>query len=145
MATRPADRYSGDPRIVLGPEGADLDYRGGQPVMDQGLENQALLSLFTTPGWVGNTLLPVERRVGSDFEETAAQAITLQGLADVANAAERALKSPFFPELAVAVTNPVGNRLAVAVTLGPGRTLGLTRVGLAWQAQRENPASGRVS
>lgn len=139
------DRYSGDPRIVIGAEGADLDYRGGQPVMDQGLENQALLSLFTAPGWCGNALLPLERRIGSDFESVSARAITLSGLADTANAAELALASPFFPELSVRVTNPIANRLAVVIALGRGRTLTYDRVGLAWLAQAQNPASGRVS
>jgi hypothetical protein len=138
------DRFSGDPRILIGPAGADLDYEGGQPVMDAGLENQALLSLFTRPGWCGNVFLPKAEQIGSDFETTAEAALTLQGLADIQNAAERALKSDLFPELAVAVTNPQSWDVRVVATLGPGVALTLDRRGMLWSAQAASPASGRL-
>ena len=47
------DIYSGDPRIVLTADGADFDYIGGQPVMDQGVENLALISLLTSDVDIG--------------------------------------------------------------------------------------------
>ena len=70
------DIFSGDPKIILTPYGANLDYEGGQPVMDQGMENQALLSLFTAPVpagtpsidpimYEGIPLLPLLYRFGS--------------------------------------------------------------------------------
>lgn len=138
------DRYSGDPRLVLTQDGADLDYRGGQPVMDQGLENQALLSLFTAPGWWGNAMLPAERQIGSDFERVAAGPISLQTLSDVERSVSRTLKSPLFPRVDVRVTNPVTNRLRIEIVAG-GRSLVLDRAGLLWQAQADYPASARVT
>lgn len=138
------DRFSGDPRILIGPNGADFDYEGGQPIMDAGLENQALLSLFTRPGWCGNTYLPAAQQIGSDFEDTARQGITLATLADIGNAAERALKSNLFPQLAVTVSNPVSTNLRVVASFGPGQALTLDRRGMLWAAQAASPASGRL-
>jgi hypothetical protein len=138
------DRYSGDPRLTLSPAGADLTYRDGQPVMDAGLENYVLISLFTRPGWCGNVLLSPEKRIGSDFEEACAHPITLTSLADIANAAERALRSDYFPSVKVTVTNPRANWLSVVITLG-GRTLTLDRRGMLWAMQADDPAHGRTS
>jgi len=138
-----ADRYSGDPRLTLSPAGATLTYLDGQPVMDAGLENHVLISLFTRR-WCGNLLLSPEKSIGSDFEAACARPITLSGLADIANAAERALRSDYFPSVKVTVTNPRANWLAVVITLG-GRTLTLDRRGMLWKAQADDPAHGRTS
>jgi phage gp46-like protein len=128
------DPYSGDPRLTLSPAGADLTYKDGQPVMDAGLENYVLISLFTRPGWCGNVLLPPASRIGSDFEETCARSITLSTLADIANAAERALRSAYFPDIKVTVTNPRSNWLSIAIRLG-NQAITLDRRGLLWLSQ----------
>jgi len=139
------DPFAGDPRLLLTPAGADLQIAGGQPLMDPGLENQVLISLFTGEGWCGNQFLPPLSRIGSDFELTCRGPITLTRLADIANAAERALKSDYFPELAVDVKNPTSDHLVITITLGSGRVLTLNRKGLKWQAQAAYPASGRIT
>jgi len=139
------DRYSGDPRLLLTPNGADHDWEGGQPVMDRGLENQALISLFTRPGWCGNLFLPPGQRIGSDFEETCEGPITLQALAaDIPQSAERALKSPLIPEVTVEVSNPTAWNLAIAISLGSGQTLTLDRRGMLWSNQASDPAAARL-
>ena len=43
----------GDPKIT---PTHDLSISGGQPVMDEGLENAVYLSLFSGPSWWGNIL-----------------------------------------------------------------------------------------
>ena len=141
-----ADRYSGDPRLIITPNGANLDYEGGQPIMDQGLENQAIISLFTRPGWVGNLLLDPQYQIGSDFEASVlGQGLTLSGLTLIQNAAEIALASPAFPELVVTVTNPVSDRIKLVVTVGPGQaSLSFLRAGQNWQSQANSPASSRL-
>jgi phage gp46-like protein len=56
--------YDGDPRIFMDDgDGSYLLFKGGQPVMDSGLENAVFISLFTTLdppesvlGWCGNYL-----------------------------------------------------------------------------------------
>lgn len=138
------DRFSGDPRITISPKGSNLDYEGGQPIMDAGVENQAILSLFTREGWCGNTFLPTAEQIGSDFEESAGAPLTLQALTDLQNAAERALKSDLFPELAVVVTNPQSWNVRIVATLGSGTVLSLDRRAMLWAAQAASPASGRL-
>lgn len=118
----------------------------GQPVMDQGLENEALISLFTAPGWIGNLVLPAANRIGSAFEGSIlGQGLTLSGLANIQNMAALALASPDFPALKVVATNPASDRVKLVVTLGPGlQPLNFLRAGQNWQAQAQNPASSRL-
>ena len=142
------DIFSGDPRIFLSENGSRLIFKGGQPVMDRGLENLALISLFTSRGWVGNILFSdIDQQVGSDFEESANQPITLSMLNDVAQAAERALDNPAFGNVIVTVENPNGNRLNVIILIQPpgqdSRVLILSRNGDNWVAQKLEPAEGR--
>ncbi len=139
-----SDRYSGDPRITLTQAGADMTFLGGQPVMDQGLENFVMISLFTSPGWCGNFYLAPEEQVGSDFELACRKPITLQSLIDVQNAAMRALKSDYFPSLSVTVSNPRADWLHLDISLGPGSSVSLDRRGLNWIAQATNPAHART-
>jgi hypothetical protein len=140
------DRYSGDPRLVLTPNGATLDYQGGQPVMDQGFENCALLSLLIKEGWVGNIFLEPEERVGSDCLDTWQKPITLSGLADDENAAVRALStSKCFGSVTAEASNPVTDHLDVSIKIGSGGALSLTREKSLWAAQATNPANGRLT
>lgn len=146
MAT---DIFSGDSYLTLGPDGSRLTFIGGQPVMDQGLENQAIIALFTTPNWAGNVLFAdPAQQIGSDFVEAANQPITLQSLTDVEQAAVRALQSPAFGRVTATATNPESDRLLVEILIEPpgqdSQTIILSRNGINWQAQALNPAHERV-
>ena len=139
------DVYQGDPRIFLSSDGSFLDFTGGQPVMDRGLENLALISLFTRPGWVGNVLFRDEnQQIGNDFLDIANQSITLQMINDLRNAAERALDNPAFGNVTVVIENPSGYRLNIIITLQPPgqdiQTLLITKNGLNWISQAADPA-----
>jgi phage gp46-like protein len=143
------DIFSGDPYLTLGPDGSALTFKGGQPVMDQGFENQVMIALFTTPNWAGNALFAdPQQRVGSDFVEAANQPITLQSLTDVEQAAVRALQSPAFGRVTAEASNPESDRIRVEILIEPpgqdSQTIILTRNGLNWQAQADNPAHERV-
>jgi phage gp46-like protein len=118
--------------------GVDFKYESGQPVMDGGVHNAAILSLFTEEGWAGNVFLPEESRIGSDFVKLCRGTITLSRLADIENAAVRALESSLFPQVSAAARNPDGNRLDVSIKIGPGGVLNLNREGPLWQAQGKN-------
>jgi phage gp46-like protein len=48
--------YDGDPKIDLQGDQSTLTIVGGQPIMDEGLENAVTLSLFTATGWWGNSV-----------------------------------------------------------------------------------------
>ena len=143
------DIFSGDPYLTLGPDGSRLTFVGGQPVMDQGLENQAIIALFTTPGWAGNFLFrDPNQKIESDFIEAANQPITLQSLTDVEQAAVRALQSPAFGRVTATASNPTSDRINVEILIEPpgqdSATIILTRNGLNWQAQALDPAHGKV-
>lgn len=143
------DIYQGDPKMILTADGATLKYVGGQPRMDQGLENQAFIALFTDGPWPGNDIFPVtQQQIGSDFERLTREPITLQSINDIRNAAERALKSPIFGKVTVTVENPLHYRLNITVRLEPPgqdvKTLILEKNGLNWIAQAVNPAHRRI-
>jgi hypothetical protein len=133
----------GDPRLVLGPDGSRLVFNGGQPAMDRGLENLVLISLFTSPGWVGNRLLGSP--IGSDFETECNKPITRSQLNRIRNAAELALAVPVLGRVTVGVRNPAGHRLEVGVLIErTGVALKLSRDGVLWGYQATDPAHRRL-
>ena len=108
--------FQGDPKLYLSEDGADLDYRGGQPTMEQGCANVALISLFTGRGWCGNTLARSEReKIGSDYEDEFKNPITLKSLNLIRDAAEKALSAAGFSGVQAVVTNPYSDRIKVVV------------------------------
>lgn len=143
------DIFNGDVYITLGLNGSTIHYKGGQPVMDKGLENQALISLFTDEGWAGNTLISdPDKKIGSDFMASTKKPITTDSLTEVEQAAVRALASPAFGRVTASATNPIANRLRVEILIEPpgqdSSQIILTRNGLNWQAQAFSPAHEQI-
>ena len=142
-------RFDGDPKITITPDGADMHFTGGQPIMDQGIENQATLSLFTKEGWCGNVLFDnPDEKIGSDFQDTAQDTITLTSLDRIRLSAQKALESPIFGDVNVAVSNPHGSRVDMLATIEPrGRdqeTLLFEKNGINWINQKIDPAYRKV-
>lgn len=140
----------GDVRFVLTEEGSKFVFENGQALMDQGLENMALIALFTSPGWVGNSLFrDPNQRIGSDFERAALGTINLDRLTRIENAAKRALDNPAFGKVTVIVTNPVSHRIDVLIQIEPPgqdiQQLTIQKNGQNWIAQIYDPASGRIN
>lgn len=149
----PFDHYQGDPRLSIEENGATLTFKGGQPVMDQGLENVPLIDLFTKKGWWGNELFEnPDERIGSDFEEVAREPATLTAILDTETTAKAALQHMIDTGLAKSVLvrarNPEGGRVEVAILIEPpGKdllALLATKHGVNWIAQKEYPASERL-
>jgi phage gp46-like protein len=147
------DRFQGDPRLILDENGSTIKVTGGQPIMDQGLENVPIIRLFTAPGWWGNFLFRNNsQQIGSDFEEVAREAATIEGLNRTESAAKVALAPMIDDGLAkdtiVKAKNPSGNRLDMGVLIQPpGRdflALLATRHGSNWIAQKQYPANERM-
>ena len=143
------DIFSGDVYITLSANGATIHYKGGQPVMDRGLENQAIIALFTTEGWAGNSLFPdPEQKIGSGFINATKQPITLSAINDVEQEAVRALASPAFGNVTVVATNPESDRYEISIRIEPpghdSSEIILTRNGLNWQAQAFSPAHKQI-
>lgn len=144
------DIFSGDPYLTVGPNGSRLHYTGGQPLMDQGIENLAIISLFSEADWAGNTLIkdPDQQLNTGRFLKAARQPITITSLTDVEQGAVADLSNPAFGRVTATATNPVSDRLIVKILIEPpgqdSATIILTRNGLNWQAQALNPANARV-
>lgn len=130
--------FEGDPKIFIDENGAFLEFRGGQPVMEPGLENDVLIALFTESGWVGNQLLPEGSRIGSDFEDLATGTLTLRNLTLIEDAAKRAMASDTYrpSDIAVVASNPSGKYLSVDISVEPQpgvvQNIELARNGLNW-------------
>lgn len=140
--------YEGDPRLVLTNNGVTLTIKGGQPVMDQGFENQAQIGLLSGKGWAGNIFLTPDQQIGSDFVEIAKGSITLAKLNDIKQAAEKDLASPAFGNVVSTVKNPESNFLRITSVISPPgkdqQELILLRNGTNWINQAINPAYRRL-
>jgi hypothetical protein len=142
--------FQGDPAIKMTIDGATLVFCGGQPVMDRGLRNQALIALFTDQGWPGNYLEDApENQISSEFERLARGAITLKRLVLIEQAAERALQSDIFGTVTATATNPESWRIDVEIVIEPPggepETILLTTNGQNWLNQAADPAYRRLN
>lgn len=149
------NRYAGDPAVTITPDGAKMKFINGQPVMDQGLENAVLISLFTKKGYWGNALITEEsKKIGSDVEVTALEPIvSIQSVNNMTDAIDRALKwmtdTKLSQENEITVTNPSSNNLKATIKITPpgrdSQTLLFLKNGINWIGQAHNPASGRLN
>jgi phage gp46-like protein len=148
-----SDPYQGDPKVTITADGSEMTFVGGQPIMDQGLENDAFIGLFTKKGWCGNIFFSdPNQKIGSDFEDVANQTITVTSLNDSANAAQKALQpmidSGVASNVIAQASNPEGKQLQVAVLIEPpGRDLNvllLNKNGPNWVSQKIDPAYLKV-
>ena len=142
------DIFQGDPLIQIKNSGATLVFKGGQPIMDTGLENQVSISLFTRKGWPGNFLLEDSNKIGSDFEIAAKKPITLRSLSELEKVAENAVSAPVFGNVNATAINPTSSKIDLVVRVEPpGGTpaeILLTNNGQNWLNQANNPAHKRV-
>lgn len=149
------NRFSGDPYILVTPDGAKMKFIGGQPVMDQGFENAVQISYFTKRGYWGNVLESEEsKQIGSDYQSACNEPIVeLKSINNVTDAAKKALKwmtdTKVSAENSVTITNPRTDYLRnETIITPPGRdslTLLFLRNGLNWIYQATTPAHERFS
>src|SRR4030042_4920249 len=137
-------RFQGDPAIHITQDGATMRFIGGQPVMDQGFENAALISLFTKPGYWGNTLCKKQsEKIGSEFEDQCNKPIqSITSLNDISDADTQALKwfedNNIANNISIEVTNPKTDKLNVSIKIGTTELL-MSKNASAWKAQANCP------
>ena len=144
--------FQGDPKIIITENGSDLVYKGGQPVMDKGLENYVILSLFTNE-WFANAFInnPDEQYI-SRLEDIANRPVTITTFNNIRQEVERLLKpmidNKIASEIDVKVSNPRGKLLNIDIFIKrPGGDVGsllLTKNGQNWIFQINDPAHGRI-
>ena len=139
-------RFQGDPRIFLDGDGAYFLYLGGQPVMDGGWENYALIKLLTEY-WIGNVLFPENKvKIGGRFVEATKKPITISNLNNIQQEAEIQLRpmvqNNLASEIIVEVTNPKFNEVRTSILVKrpniPDSELVLTTNGNNWIIQRDD-------
>jgi len=150
------NRFEGDPKIILGPNGSRFHYIDGQPVMDQGVENTISIKLGTKTrgkeshqnGWIGNYLIDdPEKRYGTDYQDTFEnQPITLAGLAAREEATRKALKCRVLGDIETTVTNPETDKTVnnIIVKAPQGITKFRTEFGQLWIFQASDPANEKI-
>jgi len=144
------NRYQGDPAITITQDGAKMYFIGGQPVMDQGLQNPVLISLFTKPGWWGNKFFTEDsKKIGSDYEDTCNEPIVaLSSINNITDATDKALKwlkdIKLAKDINISVTNPRTNQISVAILITPPSDdiskLLFLKNGMSWVMQALDPA-----
>jgi hypothetical protein len=124
--------FDGDPKLYIGPDGADLNFSGGQPEMDTGYNNHVLISLFTAPGWGGNYLfVDPGQKIGSDFEETLNSPITARSMNTIRQSALNAIGNDTGSVSAgVVISNPAGQQINVTVDIHGDETTVKTQAGM---------------
>ena len=146
MAT---NRYEVDPRLTIDEDGADLEFVGGQPIMDAGLENAVLISLFTKD-WFGNVFFDdPNQRIGGRFLDSFDQPLSISAVESIRKAALSDLKwlidEGIASAIEVTVTNPESKKISVVVLIKPPgkdiQALLLEKNGVNWINQILDPAS----
>lgn len=148
--------WDGEPKLCMTANGADWEISGGHPVMDAGLENWAMYSLFTKPGWWGNYAIKGPYKHGEDceFDDVVEQPLSRSTLIDANNEARRGLQLMIEKGIAseiVADVIPREGGLGVDFTIEIHRpsadvsVILLQKYGLNWQRQIIDPASERLS
>jgi len=147
------NQFGGEPRVFITENGATIVLIGGQPIMDAGLENAVLISLFTKPKWYGNTFFPnSNQKIGSEYENVSNQSITIANLNDRRQTAENALswmtKTNLASQIVVDVTNSTSFKVDTNILIKPPsrelQELILTKNGNNWIFQTLTPANRRI-
>jgi len=146
------NRFTGDPAVKITEHGARMKFVGGQPVMDQGIENAVQISLFTKKGWWGNFLLKENEKIGITDFNTIRVVVDIQTINDYRDDAEKALKwmteTGLASKIDVVVTNPYTNQIWTKILITPPgqdvMELLFIKNGLNWILQAQNPAHERM-
>lgn len=147
------DNFQGEPKIFVDKNGAFTKYKGGQPIMDAGLENTVLISLGTKPGWVGNTLFDDPTvHIGSDHQDETEKPITISSLNSIRQEAERSLawmiSEGMASDVEADVYNPNGQIINETIKVFPPgkdvQALRFEKNGINWINQITSPAHKKV-
>jgi len=146
------NRFQGDPAIQITEQGASMTFKGGQPVMDQGLENGVIISLYTKKGYWGNTLLRKDsQKIGSNFSEprTIVDLETINDYTDDARTALRWMKTEnIASKIDINITNPYNDQIYTDIKITPPgqdtQELLFFKNGINWINQAQNPAHERL-
>lgn len=137
--------FQGDVKIFLLGNDAEMNFDDGQPEMDDTVESEMLIRLFTRPGWIGNMYAREDKKMfGSDFVPLHDQPVTSSLITDIRDSAEKALSvmldSGKLSDLDVFSSNPDGTNIYTVVasmdSRGVEHNFKISRTGNRWIAQK---------
>ena len=139
-----ADIYEGDPLLNISIEGAEIVFSGaiGQPVMDQGIENFAMLSLFSPSFWEGNFYAKTtDERLESDYEDIAKLPTTVSNLELMRQETIKRLSNSVFGDIESTINARLSNQKINNIVISPPSReplkLQLIQNGTNWIKQAE--------
>lgn len=113
--------YEGDPKLYETGAGPFLSIDGGQPEMNEGLENAVYLSIFTEAGYWGNAIADTPEKFTSKFGEVYRRTLNNQTRLDAEKYADAALawivSSGIAKSVTVSASIPDVGILGLAVTI----------------------------
>lgn len=135
--------FQGDLALTVSVEGLTLTFRGGQPVLDRGLTNAVLQSLFFDPWFVNSIMDDSLYHIGSEFLQALQKPITVSNLSVARTIGLKALQwlidEKAAAEIDVRIQNREGQTLQVLVMIKPPAlppiVLFATGYGLNWTYQ----------
>lgn len=140
-------RYSGDPLLSNNGNGITITFKGGQPVLDPGIYNAVVLSLFFKPWFMNSVIEDSLEHIGSEFTSyLISNAINVATLNTARNIALKSLSwlisENIASEVDVRLRNPNGSIIQVLVLVKPpGKTIIAilaTKYGLNWKLQLDS-------
>lgn len=141
-----AEIITGDPKMFIDPDGLDLKFIDGLPVMENGLDNLIAISLGTEVGYAGNSAARNSAEfVGANFLVESQKSITLNQIKVVEEAAEQSLSWMIDNGLASAITasmnyvRSTGYYITIIVSppVGEDRELIFSQNGENWVIQQQ--------
>lgn len=86
------DLYSGDVYLFNTLDGGEIDFKNGQPILDQGLETAVYISVFSKASWQNDLdFNNISRQTNSRFEEILFGTLTNQSRLNAIRFAEDSL------------------------------------------------------
>jgi len=138
-------KFQGDPKIFLLGNDAEMVFQGGQPVMDDTVESEMMIRLFTRTGWIGNMYAREDKNMfGSDFVELHDKPVTSSLITDIRDSAEKSLSVMLdtgkLAELDVFSSNPDGTNIYTVIaskdSRGVEHNFKISRTGNRWIFQK---------
>jgi phage gp46-like protein len=136
-------RFDGDIAVRPSLDGGAITIRAGQPDMEQGLSTAVYLSLYTEPGWWGNSILLPEQRLGEEdsLEELESEPLSNKVRQDYEERARKRLAWMVSSGAAKTVTCAavILSQFALQLTVTieePDGTTSAPRYKVNWQGQR---------
>jgi len=139
--------FDGDVRVVNSEDGGEITFEHGQPLMDEGLETAVYLSLFSSPGWWGNSLSTQGEQLGCTLEDLRNGTLSNKVRLDAEETCRKALAWLVSEGVADSVTIvasiPRADLLGLVITIKqPATGQATLRYAVNWKAQRVRAGVG---